>query len=211
MVAKAKRRGFLLVVMAVTVCNGGTIAFDSIAGGFNPGVSPVSILNVIRSVEELNAYCTAVNFDTALLATKPDLAEKSIIALISMSGGGNKAIYRHIQQIVDDGDTVFLEIRNETMQFDADIRIEAAYSFIMLSIPKTDKPITLREVPVISVVKPAVRKSETRYSDHQSHGIYDGQGRLITHKNWKYPCIVVFSRDFKEGKKLLLRNRLALH
>ncbi len=206
MVAKVVR-GFLLIVMTVTVCNGGTIAFDSIAGGGNAGVSPVSILNVIRSLEELNEYCAAVNYDTGLLATKPDFYEKTIIALISMSGGGNRATYRDIQQIVDDGDTVFLEMRYETHHFDNDISIEAAYCFILLSIPKTDKPISLREVPVISMVKPAIRKSEIRFSDRQSHGIYDGQGRLIQQRSEKYPGIVVFSRDFRGGKKLLLKKQ----
>jgi hypothetical protein len=39
MVAKTVRRGLLLIVMLVTSGSGGTIDFDSIGGGFNPGLS----------------------------------------------------------------------------------------------------------------------------------------------------------------------------
>ena len=76
MVAKTVRRGLLLIVMLVTSGSGGTIDFDSIGGGFNPGLSLVTVFNVIRSLEELNEFCTAVNFDTAQLVTKPAFDEK---------------------------------------------------------------------------------------------------------------------------------------
>lgn len=207
MVAKAMRRGLLLIVMMVTASSGGTIAFDSIGGGFNPGVSPVPVFNAIGSLEELNEFCTAVNYDTAQFVAKPDFAEKTIIALLSMQGGGNRVTYRHIQQIVDDRDTAFLEIRSETEYLDDDISVAAAYRFTLLSISLIDKPIVLREVQENSVAKPAVRKAETRFSGRQIQGIYDGQGRLILQRSGKYPGSVVFSRDFREGKKLLLGNQ----
>lgn len=190
--------------MVVTVSYGGTIAFDSIAGGFNPGVSPVSVFNVIRSQEELNEFCTAVDYDTALFVTRPDFTEKTIIALISMEGGGKRSIYRYIQQIIDDEDTAFMEIRSDTGYLDTELKPLAAYGFTLFSIPKTDKPIIPREVPT-SITKPAVRKSETRFPGRQIQGIYDGQGRLIPQRSGKYPGIVVFSRDFPGGKKLLFR------
>lgn len=207
MVAKATRRGFLLIVMMVTASSGGTIAFDSIAGGFNPGVSPVAVFNVIGSLEELNEFCTAVNYDTAQFMTKPDFAEKTIIALLSMQGGGNRVTYRHIQQIVDDRDTAFLEIRTEIGYLDGDISVAAAYRFTLLSISLVNKPIVLREVQENSVAKPAVWKTESRFSGRQSQGIYDGQGRLLLQRSGKYPGIVAFSREFPKGKRLLLRNQ----
>lgn len=207
MVAKTVRRGLLLIVMLVTSGSGGTIDFDSIGGGFNPGLSLVTVFNVIRSLEELNEYCTAVNYDTAQLVTKPAFDEKTILALLSSQGGGDRIIYRHIQQIVDEGDTAFLEIRSDTNFFDGGISVQAAYSFILISIPATDKPIFLREIKESLVVKPAVRKIENRFSGRKLQGIYDGQGRLIRQRGGKYPGILVFSRDFWKGKKIILGNR----
>lgn len=206
MVAKAMSRGFLLIVMVVTASSGGTIAFDSIAGGFNQGIPPASIFNVIGSQEELNIFCTAVNYDTTQLVTKPDFAEKTIIALLTMEGVGERVIHRHIQQIIDDEDTAFMEIRSDTGYIDADIKPVPAYGFTLFSIPKTDKPIKLREVPT-SIIKPSIRKTETRFSGRQIQGIYDGQGRLLNQRSGKYPGIVVFSRDFPGGKNLLLGNQ----
>lgn len=207
MIAKAISKKFLMIVMVVATSNGGTIAFDSIASDTNPGPSPHPIVQAIRSAVELNEYCAAVNYDTAELATQPDFAEKTIIALIFMKGGGNRLNYRLTQQIVDDGDTVFLEFSRKTTYYDEDISIQAAYAFILFSIPRTDKPIAIREVPT-SVGKPALRKSETRLVSRKSQSIYDGQGRLVPNRNGKYPGVVVFSRDFRGGKKLILGKRL---
>lgn len=185
---------------------GEQFASDSIAGGFNSGNSPVSVFNVVRTQEELNEFCPAVNYDTALFVTRPDFNEKTIIVLLSMEGGGKKAIYRHVQQIIDDQDNVFMEICSDTGNIDTELKPLAAYGFTLFSIPRTDKPIILREV-TISATIPAVRKSETRFYDRQIQGICNGQGRLLNQRSGKCPGIVVFSRDFPGGKKLLLKSQ----
>lgn len=197
MVAKAAKRGFLMLVIIVTASNGDNIMYDIIESVVNMGPSPVSILNIIRNSEELNEYCSAVRYDTAELPVKPDFTENSIIALLSMSAGGSSMHYRQTQQIVDEKDTIFLEIIVKIKEYPG-MLISAGHQFTFMSIPRTDKPVDLRILETVSIAKPIVLSKKTQFTDFRS---YDIQGRLIPQRNWKNPHIVIFSKNFVERRR----------
>lgn len=171
---------FITMVIVVTAAESSSeLSYESIVDYSTGGPLTTSILEDIQSVAQLIAYCTETKYDTSLLTALPDFDTKTVIGLVTKYGGGNIIRKRTLQRIVDHIDTIVVEVIPDSQVFDTGMSIQAGYSIVLLTIPKTDKPVVLRESPVTSISKSLFHAPEFQLIQQTYSIRYDLRGRLL--------------------------------
>ncbi|MBN1307580.1 MAG: hypothetical protein JXA18_06665 [Chitinispirillaceae bacterium] len=197
-----------IVIVATAIASGpAEIDYDSLAGYAVVGPPTVPILKIIKDIDQLASYCDEARCDTSLISPMPDFTTRTVIGLLAMTGGGNRVSYRYVRRIVDTGDTVILEIRPDSQVFDPGISIQAAYNVLLLAIPKTDKPIVLRESPLTSIDKPLFHAPAIMPVQQASGSRYDLRGRSLPGRNVRRTGLIVSVNVHGKGKVLSFAKR----
>ncbi len=197
----------LLPIVAVTSSSGSgpvEINYTAIADYGNHGGYTVSILETIRNQVQLNEYFSKTGYDTSRLTEKPDFDAVTGIGLVSKYGGGESIYSRTIQRIVDEGDTLIVETLG-AVQTIPGISVQLGYQIVVVTIPKIDKPVILREFPATAAGKPPLRTPAIRSAQYKSSGHYNVQGRSVPLRSSRHNGLVICSDRLRSAKRMLLR------
>jgi hypothetical protein len=197
-----------LLSMVVATASAGNLNVDTIATYLSPGPPTFPILKIIKNVNQLDSYFVATRYDTTVaLSIRPDFASQTVISLLTMTGGGNKAQYRKLMRVVDNVDTVFLEFKPDSQVFETVISIQAASHVLLFAIPKTNKPIVLREASVT-----AARNAFQRIPENHSIGkapcrFYTLRGQSLTKLKGHTGGLFIVQGERNNAKAIILQRR----
>jgi hypothetical protein len=160
------------------------IDYDSMTTYLNGGGTNVTSLVIIKNISQLNSYFTETEFDTARLSKIPDFGSVAVIALLSETMGSYTHFKKTIKRVIDKADTVIVEVHSDTEYIElSPIIPQPAYRVLLISIPRTDKPIVLRDISPTIALDPTNRICKTKTSPVKSKSIFDVQGRLLLGRN----------------------------
>jgi hypothetical protein len=205
-----KRRSFVcmtVILFAAFTCvpyGYTSLPYESI-GSFSKG-GPYSgpILENIQNLEQLNAFCVETQFDTSRLSKMPDFNSATMISLQTKWGGGNLIFSRTIQRIIDDIDTVFVEIHRDTQFLDSHISVEAGCEFTLVTIPKTIKPIILRASSITAVRSLPNSIPDRWIARVKSQRIFNAQGRLLIGRKGTAHGLIISVSSHPNGEMMFL-------
>jgi hypothetical protein len=167
-----------LAVSALYIHGADATDYDSIAVFFTPGPPTVPVLSVITDTDQLNDYCSEVQCETPLSA---DFSTVMVIGLLTMTGGGNRVYLRKLQRVIDEPDSIILEVKPDSQMYDPDISIQAAYTVFLFSIPQSGKPVALRESLSAATQNPFSHRTPRSATGYRTAGrSYDVKGRTVS-------------------------------
>ncbi len=183
-----------------------SLQYDSIAYLSQHG-GPVSnsILEIIQNKRQLDSFYVKNQFDTSLNSKTPDFDSVTVLALLSVVGGGNSITRRAIQRIVDDIDTIFVEIHRETHVYPG-TSLQQAYGITLFSISRTEKPIVLREVTSTAIRKISNNVYKIKTARLLSKGDFNCQGQRLKSGHAPSHCMLILVNEYGNGRTAFVRK-----
>lgn len=196
-----KKVVFLLIVCLSLghISAGEIIVHQSMANFTIPGLMKIPPLEILQNLEDLTLFLSEIGSDTSEIDDLPDFGTRSVIA---MGFNFNKQYYRlsySIKEIISD-DTVFIVVKVDSQQIDSTLIPQPAYMVQIITIPKTNKPITTRFESISSIAdkrRNILVRNTAYYST--ANKVFDMTGRVLHQKNKKGNFDLVRSVTNKKG------------
>lgn len=149
------------------------VKYDTLANHEQYGLYTVSLFETIRDKEKLNEYFLKINYDTLKISKKPDFDSVMVIAVVTEYTGGN-AYYHKIERITEGTDSIIVDIHYDSLIYN--LKVQQVYTILLLTIPRSDKPVFFRENIVTSAQKPLGRNVAGMISERlaaNANRVYD--------------------------------------
>jgi hypothetical protein len=190
-----------------------TVEYDTLANheqyAYND-LSTVSLFETIRDRKKLDDYFLKINYDTLKLSRMPKFDSVIVIAFVAakMSTGG-KFYYHTIKRITEETDSIIVDFHYDSLFLY--VKGQPIYTILMLTIPKSDKPVAFRTDIVSSVQKTIgrnVAKINSKQLSVNTRRFYDIKGRMLQRNQFYNNRVIILPTPYHYKKTLFLQKRV---
>lgn len=158
---------FIVVGSAVNSLQAGrNTAFNTVATYTKAGILPVEDAIALNTWEEFVGYLSDTYYDTSQLTSRPDFSSVTALAIAYNKNGEDYIFTQSVRAVTEVSDSVIVEIKVDSQIVLLGIIPHDAFDVIIISFPKTEKPVSIRKNRPTEVIstRPVIDCKSKRYS-----------------------------------------------
>jgi len=136
---------FIVVGAAVNSLQAGrNTAFNTVATYTRAGALPVDGATVLNSWEELSGYLSATYYDTSELTPRPDFNSVTVFAVAYNKKGEDYTFTQSVRTVSEITGSMIVDVKVDSALIMPGITPHEGFHVILISFPKTGKPVSVR-------------------------------------------------------------------